>query len=48
MCYDALAVGASSLGVHNALRDTLSGEVGKLVEKMEVLDQDGSVGAYCQ
>jgi len=47
MRYDALTVGASTLGMHNALGNTLSSEVGKLVNKMEVLYQDGSIVAYC-
>lgn len=40
-----LAVRSGSLSVDDSLGNTLSGEVGKLVKEMEVLDEDGAVGA---
>ena len=46
--YDDLTVGTGTLGMDNALGNTLSGKVGKLVKKIEVLDEDGSVVAYCE
>lgn len=48
MSYDDLTVGTSTLGMDNALGNTLSSEVGKLVKKIEVLDEDGSVVAYSE
>ena len=45
--YDDLTVGTGTLSMDNALGNTLSSEVGKLVKKIEVLDKDGSVVAYC-
>ena len=46
--YDDLTVGTGTFGMDNALGNTLSSEVGKLVKKIEVLDKDGSVVAYCE
>ena len=46
--YDDLTVGTGTLGMDNALGNTLSSKVGKLVKKIEVLDEDGSVVAYCE
>lgn len=48
MSNDDLTVGTGTLGMDNALGNTLSSKVGKLVKKIEVLDEDGSVVAYCQ
>jgi len=48
MSDDALTVGTGTLGMHNALGNTLSCEVSKLVKKMEVLDQNGSIVTYCE
>ena len=48
MSYDDLTVGTGTLSMDNALGNTLSSEVGKLVKKIEVLDKDGSVVAYCE
>lgn len=48
MSYDELTVGTGTLGMDNALGNTLSSKVGKLVKKIEVLDEDGSVVAYCE
>ncbi len=48
MSYDDLTVGTSTLGMDNALGNTLPSEVGKLVKKIEVLDEDWSVVAYCE
>ena len=38
-------MGTSTLGVDNSLGDSLTGEVSELVEKVEVLSQDGAAGA---
>ena len=35
---------ASTLRVHNSLRDSLTSEVSKFVEQGEVLSEDGSAG----
>ena len=48
MSYDDLTVGTGTLGMDNALGNTLSSEVGKLVKEMEVLNEDGAVVAYCE
>jgi hypothetical protein len=37
---NAFSVGSGSLGVDDTLGNTLAGEVGKLVEEVEVLDED--------
>ena len=38
-------MGASTLGVHGSLGDSLTCEVSKFVEQDEVLCEDGSAGA---
>ena len=38
-------VGSSSLGVDNSFRDSFTIEVGQLIDKVEVRDDDRSVGA---
>ena len=40
-----VAVSTGTLSVHNSLRDALTGEVGELIEEMEVLGEDGTAGA---
>ena len=40
----ALTVGSGTLGVDNALGDTLAGEVGELVNKVEVGEDVGALG----
>ena len=40
-----ITVGASTLSVDNSLGDSLTGEVSKLVEEVEVLSEDGATGA---
>ena len=37
-----ITVGSGTLGVHNSLRDSLTSEVSKLVEEVEVLGEDGT------
>ena len=39
-----IAVGTSTLGVHNSLGDSLTSEVSKFVEQDKVLSEDGSAG----
>ncbi len=43
-----VAMSTSALGMHNSLGDSLSVKLGKLINKMEVLKQDGSArtGSY--
>ena len=36
-------VGSGSFGVYNSLGDSLAREVGKLVDEVEVLEEDGTV-----
>lgn len=43
----ALTVGSGTLGVDNALGDTLAGEVGELVNKVEVGEDDGALCMAC-
>ena len=43
-----VAMCASTLGMDNSLRDSLSIELGEFVDQMEVLKQDGSSGSSCQ
>ena len=38
------SMGCGTLGVHNSLGDSLTGEVSELVEEMEVLSEDGATG----
>ena len=40
-----VSVGTGALSVNDSLRDSLTGEVSKLVEEVEVLGEDGSAGA---
>ena len=40
-----VTVSTGTLGVHNSLRDALTGEVGEFIEEMEVLGEDGTAGA---
>ena len=40
-----VAVGASTLRVHDSLGDSLTSEVSELVEEVEVLGKDGAAGA---
>jgi hypothetical protein len=42
---DTLTVGSGSLGVDDTLGNALTGEVGELVEEVEVLDEDGALGS---
>jgi hypothetical protein len=41
---NTFSMGGSSFSVDNALRDSLASEVSKLVEKVEVAEDDGAVG----
>lgn len=40
MSDDAFSVGTGTLGVHNTLGDTLAGEVGQLVNQVEIGQYD--------
>jgi hypothetical protein len=48
VCDNEFAVGTSALSVDNALGDAFTGEVGKLVEEVEVLEQDGTLRSNSQ
>jgi hypothetical protein len=43
-----LAMGSGTLSVDNALGNTLSSKVGKLVKEMEVLNKDRAIVANCE
>ena len=45
MGYFADTVSASTLGVHDTLRNTLTSEVRKLVKQVEIAQDDGALGS---